>query len=216
MTRARAGVAAGVLALILAGVGNAADLPSTTYADKAGGYTITIPKTWELVPRTVPLVKALAAKLKKTKSTVALGNYYLTLIATPQQQQELSIYRFQAFDWPASLNEPIPTEVSVGAVVDKSTITAKRLPSIGAVYANSLKATKGTKVLGPKTVQLPVGLAELIEAVVPNGNGVSTGIDLLLIPRGKILYLLSFKIEASLMSSASIFTSIAQHFKFTG
>ena len=31
----------------------------------------------------------------------------------------------------------------------------------------------------------------------------STGVDLLLIPRGKVLYLLSFQIEASQMASAT-------------
>ena len=208
-------MAAGVLALGLAAAGNGANVPSTTYADKAGGYTITIPKNWELVPRTVAGVKALAAKLEKKKSTADLGNYYLTLIATPEQRQQLSLYRFQAFDWPASLSQPVPVEVSVGAVLDKSVITAKRLPSIGAVYANSFKSNQGSKVMGPKTVRLPVGLAELVEAVVPNGGGVSTGVDLLLIPRGKVLYLLSFQIEASQLASATLFTSIAQNFKFT-
>ena len=68
------------------------------------------------MPRTVAGVKALAAKLKKKKSTADLGNYYLTLIATPEQRQQLSLYRFQAFDWPASLSQPVPVEVSVGAV----------------------------------------------------------------------------------------------------
>ena len=65
-------------------------------------------------------------------------------------------------------------------------------------------------------MKLPVGLAELVEAVVPNGAGVSTGVDLLLIPRGKVLYLLSFQIEASQLASATLFISIAQNFKFTG
>ena len=50
---------------------------------------------------------------------------------------------------------------------------------------------------------------------MPNGGGVSTGVDLLLIPRGKVLYMLSFQIEASQLASATLFTSIAQHFKFT-
>jgi hypothetical protein len=91
-------VVAAILALGLASAGTAANVPSTTYADKAGGYTITIPKNWELVPRTVAGVKALAAKLKKKKSTADLGSYYLTLIATQAQRQQLAIYRFQAFD----------------------------------------------------------------------------------------------------------------------
>ena len=94
-------------------------------------------------------------------------------------------------------------------------ITREGLPSIGAVYANAFKSNQGSKVTGPKTVKLPVGPAELIEAVVPIGGGVSNGVDLLLIPRGKLLYELSFQIEASQLASATLFTSIAQHFKFT-
>jgi hypothetical protein len=215
MTWARAGAAAGVLALVLAGAGKTANVAGTTYADKAGGYSITIPKNWELVPRTVAKVKALAATLAKKKSTADLGSYYLTLVASPELRQQLSVYRFQAFDWPASLSLPVPTEVSVGTVVDKKVITTQELPAVGAVWANSFKSNQGAKVAGPKIVKLPVGVAALIEAVIPNGGGVSTGVDLFLIPRGKVLYLLSFQIEASELPYASLFTSIANNFKFT-
>ena len=65
----------------------------------------------------------------------------------------------------------------------------------------------------PKTVTLPSGKAELIEAAVPIGGGVTNGAELFLIPHGKNLYELSFQIEASQLAKATLFTSIAQHFK---
>ncbi len=213
MGRARAGGIALAAALAVAAAAPAANVPGTTYVDKAGGYSITIPRTWQLIPRTVPQINALVAKLKKKTSTVDLANYYKQLVASPEQRRELSAYRFQAFDWPASLAVPVPIEVSVGIVAGKKTYTAKDLPSIGAVYANALASNKGSKVTVPKTVTLPAGKAVLIEAIIPLGQGVSNGVELYLIPRGKRVYELSFQIEASALSSAKIFTSIAQNFK---
>jgi hypothetical protein len=215
MRTARAGGLVAVLAVAIAAAAPAANLPVTTYVDKGGGYSITVPRTWQTVPRTVPQVKALIAKLKEKASTVDLANFYAQLIASPQQRSQLAVYRFQAFDWPASLSQPVPVEVSVGIVPGKKPYTAARLPGIGAVYANALAANKGSKVTVPKTVKLTAGPAELIQAIIPLGQGVSNGVQLYLIPRGKLLYELSFQIEASQLSSANLFTSIAQHFRFT-
>src|SRR4051812_49830858 len=107
MSRIRAGMLAGVSALVAAALlsasAGAANVAGTTYVDKGGGYSITIPKNWQLVPRTVPKVKALAAKLKKKKTTADLATFYTQLISTVQGRRDLSAYRFQAFDWPASL-----------------------------------------------------------------------------------------------------------------
>ena len=215
MKRALAGGLACAIGLALAASGTGANVPGTTYVDKAGGYEITIPKSWQTVPRSVAEVNALIAKLKKSKSTSDLAGYYKQLISTTEERKDLSVYRFQAFDWPASLSQPIPVEVSVGIVAGKHAYTAKTFPPVAGVYANALASNKGSKVTVPKPVTLPVGPAELIEAIIPLGNGVSNGIELYLIPRGKYLYELSFQIEASQLASASLFTTIAKLFKFT-
>ena len=203
-----------MVALALVGAGAAAkNVPGTTYVDRAKGYAITIPRTWQLIPRTQADVKALIAKLRKNKRT-SLANFYSTILATEAGRSGIKSYRFQAFDWPGSLNQPVPVEVSLGITTSKKPITAKDLPSIGAVFANAFAANKGSKVTAPKTVSLPVGKAEVVEATIPVGGGVTNGAKLYLIPHGKTLYELSFQIEASQLDGATLFTSIANNFKF--
>jgi hypothetical protein len=209
-----AGALAAALALAVVGAGSAKNQPSTTYVDKPGGYAIAIPKTWQLIPRTVPAVKALAAKLQKKPATKSLGGYYKGIVATQAGLAGLKAYRFQAFDWPDSLSSPVPIEVSVGVVPTKTAFSAKDLPALGNEFARSFLANKGAKVTRPKTVTLPSGRASFFQGVVPIGAGFTNGVAMYLIPHGKRVYELSFEIEGSQLSSATLFTSIAQHFKF--
>lgn len=204
-----------VVALAAAAASTAANIPGTTFVDKRGGYAITIPRTWQVVPRSIAQVDALAAKLQRKKSTAELAAFYKQLIASPEAKKQLSVYRFQAFAWPDSAAEPVPIEVSVGIISGKKAYTAKDLPAAGAVFANAFAGGKGSKVTVPKTVELPVGPAELIVAEIPLGQGVTNGVELYLIPRGKLLYELAFQIEASGLASARLFTSIAEEFRFT-
>jgi hypothetical protein len=213
----KAGLLAGLgvmLALALVASAGATNVPGTTYVDKAKGYAITIPKSWQLIPRTQADVKALIAKLKKKKATVALANFYSTILSSQAGRTGIKSYRFQAFDWPGSLTSPVPVQVSLGITNAKKAYSARDLPSIGAVFANAFASNKGAKVTVPKTVTLPAGKAELVKAAIPVGGGVMNGAMLYLIPHGKKLYELSFQIEASQLASATLFTSIAQHFKF--
>ena len=209
-----AGALASALAFAAVATGAAAkNQPSTIYVDKAGGYAIAVPKTWQLIPRSQAGVKALIAKLKKKSSTVSLADFYSTILASQAGKSGIAAYRFQAFDWPGSLSAPVPIQVSVGISPAKRAYTARDLPAIGAVFANAFASNKGAKVTVPKTVTLPAGKAELVEAAIPVGGGVTNGAEVYLIPHGKRLYELSFQIEASQLASASLFTSIAQHFK---
>jgi len=208
-----AGAVAAALALVLAAGGAGATQPSTVYVDKAGGYAIAIPKTWQLIPRSTAGVQALIAKLKKKKATVPLADFYSTILSSQPGKTGINAYRFQAFDWPGSLSSPVPIQVSVGITGAKRAYTAKDLPSIGAVFANAFAANKGAKVTVPKTVTLPAGKAELVEAAIPVGGGVTNGAMVYLIPHGKRLYELSFQIEASQLKTATLFTSIAEHFR---
>jgi hypothetical protein len=213
----RAGLAGAVasalaFAAVAAGAG-VKNQPSTIYVDKAGGYAIAVPKTWQLIPRSQAGVKALIAKLKKKSSTVSLADFYSTILASQAGKSGIAAYRFQAFDWPGSLSSPVPIQVSVGITPAKRAYTAKDLPAIGAAFANAFASNKGAKVTVPKTVTLPAGKAELVEAAIPVGGGVTNGAEVYLIPHGKRLYELSFQIDASQLASASLFTSIAQNFK---
>jgi len=170
-----AGALASALAFAAVATGAAAkNQPSTIYVDKAGGYAIAVPKTWQLIPRSQAGVKALIAKLKKKSSTVSLADFYSTILASQAGKSGIAAYRFQAFDWPGSLSAPVPIQVSVGISPAKRAYTARDLPV---------------------------------------GGGVTNGAEVYLIPHGKKLYELSFQIEASQLASASLFTSIAQHFR---
>jgi hypothetical protein len=200
-----------VAAASLAGGATAKNVPGTTYVDKAGGYAITIPKTWKLVPRSKPALKSLIAQLKKKQQT-DLAATYSSILSSAAGKQGLQAYVFQAFDWPA-VGAPILTQVSVGIVKTTKAYGTKDLPAIGAEYANALAANKGSKIVVPTKVKLPAGYAELIEGTIPAGSGISNGVKLYLIPHGKRLYELSFQIDGTLLSQATLFTSIAQHFK---
>ena len=71
-----------MLAVALVAAGAAKNQPSTIYVDRAGGYAIAIPKTWQLIPRSQSDVKALIAKLEKKSSTVPLADFYSTILAS--------------------------------------------------------------------------------------------------------------------------------------
>jgi hypothetical protein len=216
MNRALAGglIVALAAAALVAGAGAAKNLPSTTYVDKTGGYEITIPTQWQTIPRNVATIKAIIAQLKKKKSTVDLADAYQQILSSSAGKSGLKTYVFQAFDWPASPDTPIPTEVSVAITKVKQALTDKDLPAIGAEYANELAANPGSKIRVPKVVKLPSGKAEYIIGTIPAGS-YTNGLELYLIPHGKRLYTIAFQIDARALAEAHLFSSIAQLFKIT-
>jgi hypothetical protein len=201
-----------VAAALLAGGAAGKNVPSTTYVDKSGGYSLTIPTSWKLVPRAVPQVKALIARLKKTKQA-HLASTYSSIISSAAGRTSVTAYRFQAFAWPQSAGTPLLTQVSLGIVTTTKAYGASSLTAIGAQFASSLASAKGSKITVPKRVNLPAGPASFIEGTIPAGGGLSNGIELYLIPHGKRLYELSFQTDARALGQATLFTSIAQHFK---
>ncbi len=215
MRRALAGgLLIGVAVAALAAGAGAANLPSTTYVDKTGGYRITIPRKWEPVPRTAAQIKTLVATLKKKKSTVDLADAYASILSSSAGRAGLAGYVFQAFDWPQSPDTPILTEVSLGITKVKKAYTDKDLPAIGAAFANALAGNSGSKIRVPRIVTLPAGKAEYIIGTIPAGS-YTNGLELYLIPHGKRLYTLAFQIDARALSSATLFASIAHLFKIT-
>jgi hypothetical protein len=219
MIRARAGaLAAAALAVAVvgsAGAASAAKVKGTPIVDKAKGYGIVLPATWELIPRSQSQVDALIARLKKTKSTVALAKYYQALVSTPAGKTGLTAYRLQAFAWPVPANaSPLPTELSIQVATLPKALTTADFPSLGSAYASNFTGTKGAKVSKPKTIKLPAGKAEFLEATVPAGEGLTYGYALFLIPHGKTLYNLTFQVDSRELANATLFASIAGSFGF--
>jgi hypothetical protein len=200
--------------LAVAGTASAKNLPSTIYVDKSGGYRITVPKTWQVVPPVLSLVKKKVATLKKQKKA-DLASVYSSYIATAGLQKELSQFRFRAFMWPA-LPSPVPTDVSVRIQQVAKKYKDADLPAIGATFAKTM-ASPGAKIAAPQQLKLPSGKAILITGTVPlpkEFQGAKTGFTLILMLRPGRLYMLSFRIDSRAAADAKIFTSIASLFRF--
>jgi hypothetical protein len=210
-----AGLAVAVVcAAALSGAAAGTNVPGTTYVDKTAGFRITIPKTWELVPRSVAQVKQVVATLKKKPATVELADAYASIIATAAGQSQITAYTLQAFEWPFLVGStPILTEAYVLVVKTPKAYGKKDLKAIGDEFANALSANKGSKIVIPKEVDLPAGPSEYIIGTIPAGS-VTTGIEWYLIPHGKAVYELGFQIDSTGLSKATLFTSIAQNFRF--
>lgn len=200
-----------VAGLVVCAVAGAANEPSTTYVDKPAGFRITIPKTWQAVPRSLSGVKALIKQLDKEKET-ELAGVYSSLISTAGGRSQLTSFVFQAFLYPPIAS--IQTEVALEIVRTPTAYSVKDLPSIGETFAKEFATAKGSKILKPKVVTLPAGPAAWVEGTEPAGSGLKSGVELYVIPHGKLLYELSFSIEASLLNKATIFTAIADLFRF--
>jgi hypothetical protein len=200
--------------LLAAGQAGAKNLPSTIYVDKGGGYRITIPKTWQVIPPSLAAVKKKVAQLKKQKKA-DLASVYSSYISTASARKELSEFRFRAFMWPA-LPSPVPTDVSLRIQPVSKTYKTADLPAIGASFAKNM-SSPGAKIAEPQLLKLPAGSAILITGTVPlpkEFQGAKTGFTLVLLLRPGRLYMLSFRIDSRAAADAKIFTSIASLFRF--
>lgn len=207
---------AAAAAVVAAGARASTTLPSTTWLDKAGGYEITLPTEWKLVPRSKAGIEEVIAGLKKTKSAenTALEETYTSILDSSSGTKALSAYRFQAFAWPPDPDTPLLTEVSVGVIGDSATFGHSNLTTLGDEYASALAENTGSTIEAPRRVKLPEGTAEFVEGRIPAGSGLTNGVELYLIPHGLHVYELSFTADASLLPKATIFTEIAQDFRF--
>jgi hypothetical protein len=203
-------VAALLAALALPAAASAATPTQTKWIDKPDGFSVILPAKWYPVPRTVAAVNQTIAALKKQKKTALATAYHFFL--TTNGKAELKAYAFQAFYFNGPTVSPVPIELSIQVLPGKKPYTRADLVTAGKTYANALASNKGSKITVPSLIKLPAGQAEFITGSVPNGGGVSTGVELYLLVHGKRLYALSFKIDAAVLSQAHVFRSIAQHF----
>jgi hypothetical protein len=214
----RAGVAgalAAALAVTVAAAATAAKpVPSNIWVVKSQGFAITLPKTWQAIPPTVADVKTLIARYKKSKSTADLANYYGQIIGTKAGLADMKTYKFQAFDWPISMESPVPVDVRVGVVKVSKPLSATDLPAAAAVFERSFLSNKNARGTKPDVVTLRSGKAGHFKVVFPIGGGFSQGIEMYLIPHGKRVYELLFGVEGQSLAGAKIFTQIAQLFRF--
>jgi hypothetical protein len=201
--------------LVAAGAAPAAKtLPSNIYVDQGGGYRITVPKSWQVVPPSTALVKQIVTKLKKQKKT-ELAAVYSEMVATAAARKQLTSFRFRAFRWPLAPS-PVPTDVTLTIQPIPAKYKQADLPQIGASFARNLR-TPGAKINAVQMLKLPAGSAALITGTVPlpkEYGGIATGFSLILLLRPKRLYLLSFRIDSRAAADAKLFVSMAKQFRF--
>ena len=184
----------------------------TKWIDKKDGFSIILPPKWYAVPRTTTAVEQTIALLKKQKKTAVANEYRFYLTAFGKTQ--LRDYVFQAFLDIAPSTDPIYPQVAVQVTKGSRPYTTSDLRLAGRTYASSLAQHKGAKVTVPKQVSLPAGPAQFITGSVPAGTGLADGFELYLLIHGGKLYVLKFDIDAVALSQATVFRSIAEHFRF--
>jgi hypothetical protein len=200
--------------LLLAGPASAATTPTETkWNVRTYGFSMILPAKWYAVPRTVKAVQQTIAQLKKLKKTALASEYSFYLTAAGKTQ--LQAFIFQAFLDISPSTDPIAPQVSVQVSKGTKPYTTADLAAAGTTFAGAITSgNKGAKVTVPQRISLPEGPAELITGTVPAGTGISRGIELyLLIHKGK-LYVLDFEIDASALSSATVFRSIAENVRW--
>jgi len=204
-------VAAAVLTL--SGVASAATPVETKWNVRSAGFSIILPPKWYAVPRTVKAVQQTIAAYKKQKKTALASEYSFYLTAAGKAQ--LSAFVFQAFLDISPSTDPIAPQVSVQVSKGTKPYTTADLAAAGKTFASTITSgNKGAKVTVPKRISLPEGPAELISGTIPAGSGISRGIELyLLVHKGK-LYVLDFEIDASVLSQATVFRSIAENIRW--
>jgi hypothetical protein len=117
--------------------------------------------------------------------------------------------------WP-ELPSPVPTDVSLRIQQIAKKYKPADLPGIGAVFRQQL-TSPGATVSKPQLLQLPAGRAVLLTGTVPlpkRYEGAKTGFTLIILLRPGRLYLLSFRIDSQVASSANVFASITKLFRF--
>jgi hypothetical protein len=205
-------LAAACCALAFAGVAAAAKPASTKWVVRAHGFSVILPPKWYAVPRTAGAVTRTIADLKKQKRTALAAEYSFYLTASGKTQ--LKNFVFQAFYDIAPSTNPIAPQFAVQKDTARRYVAAD-LPAAAQAYLSALSQHKGAKIKAPKAIKLPAGPAQFITGTVPVAAGLSDGFELyLLVHKGK-LYALKFDIDATVLSQAKVFRSIAEHFAWT-
>jgi hypothetical protein len=182
-----------------------------TVSDGADGFSIAVPASWQLVPRSTKGVKARVAQLQRQKR-MPLATQYAVLAAG--RKGASSPFRFQAFAWPAPPG-PIVPDVSV-----KLDTVAKgaTLKSVAAGFRRALAKPRGARVAAPRRVVLPAGRAVELEGSIAltrkNAKPLHSAYTVYLLLRGKRLYSISFRYAAAQTTAeAPLFRQIADTFR---
>ena len=155
-----------------------------------GGYAITIPTTWQPIPRTVAQMKTLDRDAEEEEDDRGSRSSTRRSLASPAGRSRPHRLPLPGVRLAGERRRtPIPTEVSLGIATLTKTYTDKRSArDRRRLRERRWRRNKGSKITVPKIVNLPSGKAEFIVGTIPAGSGIENGFELYLIPHGKRLY----------------------------
>ena len=160
-----------------------------TVPDRAGGYSIAVPSSWQVVPRSTPALDALVKRLRDEKRT-ALAYQYAQIAAVRRATHV--VYSFQAFAWPAPAGRVVP-DVTVKIDPLAAGATAADLPRIARQIAKTLDAAPTATASMPVRRVVPAGPAQLVTGSTQVSKTVRSRFALYLLIRGKRLYSVTFR-----------------------
>mgnify|MGYP000350744836 CR=1 FL=1 len=181
------------LVLGLAGESGQAAVSWRTAVDRPAGYTVSVPRSWQVVPRSTAELDRLIARLRAEKRT-ALANQLAQIAAV--RRATGTTFRFQAFMWPAPSGAVVP-DVTVKTDPLRAGTTAAALPQIARQVAKVLASTSGATASTPVTRSLPAGRAMQVTGTTRITKTTRSRFSLYLLIRGRRLYTLAFRGPAS-------------------
>lgn len=195
-----------VALLLVAGSAHAAT-HWRTLSDPADGFSIAVPAGWRTVPRSTPALEALVRQLSRRKET-ALASEYAEVAALRRTTH--TVYRVQAFAWPAPAGEIVP-DVTVKVDPLKRGTTAKALPLIARAMVRALSQAKATTVSKPVSRRLAAGPTIEIDGSTRLSKKLQSRYAVYLLVHGGRLYSISFRGT----TPASVAARILASFRFS-
>jgi hypothetical protein len=184
----RAAVAVAIVGCV---AGSAAAEPGTwrTVAVPTDGFTVAVPASWQVVPRSTPRLEALIADLRKRKrTTLALQ---LAQIAAARRATD-TVYRFQAIAWPPPAGAIVP-DVTVKTDALAPDATAAALPAIAKRVAQALSRAAGATAAPPVARRLPAGRAYAVVGTTRITKSLRSRYAIYLLVHARTLYSVAFR-----------------------
>jgi hypothetical protein len=198
---------AAVFAVAVCVTGSAgAAAPWRTVAVPRDGFSIAVPGTWHVVPRSTPRLEALIAGLRKRKQT-ALALQFAQIAAVRRATH--AVYRFQAFAWPPPKGAVVP-DVTVKIDPLKAGTTRAALPRLARRIANALSRSAGATAAAPVARTLPAGRAMTVTGTTRISKSLRSRYALYLLIHGRKLYSIAFRGPATEAES-----DVVRRFRFS-
>jgi hypothetical protein len=189
---------------------------STRYSVPRYGFSVALPASWKVIPRSVAGVRAAAAKAR-SRGQSSLAAQYKGILNDPYSRKDVTTAAFDAFEWPQP-RSPITTDLLIHAyhASDRDLQNPNLLGTIATLLAKELNSAGFAEK--PQHLTLPVGKAILIvgaSQLDPSYGGALDGVATYLLIRGHTVFEITGRSDSRLMTLyAPLFRRIAFSVRF--